>query len=186
MTYTSQPQLFMWSCTIQNFSRSFLLPSSDAAAYTSGNGSYCSRQLLWDVTVTPAPIITVGTFLNQTDCNVWLSDRKKLNGKRIQLWRRQDKCSLKWWRSNCTVKDSSLSGLLWDTFWLVGVYHNTILVLFSSGVCHSYQTVSFYTFNTFSTFISIPKNQLWFYNDWTLPDMCDTDMPWKFQNNGTS
>lgn len=74
--YTSQP---ISQCSALYLSRSLLRPSSDTAGYTSGNGIYCSRQLLWDVAVTPAPIITVEQFLTRpTIMYGCQTDRKRM------------------------------------------------------------------------------------------------------------
>lgn len=74
--YTSQP---ISQCSALYLSPSLLRPSSDTAGYTSGNGIYCSRQLLWDVAVTPAPIITVEQFLTRpTIMYGCQTDRKRM------------------------------------------------------------------------------------------------------------
>lgn len=91
------------------------------AGYTSGNGLYCSRQLLWDIAVTPAPIITVGAFQNQTNCSAWLSNQQK---EEEEDWNtnsaveRQAKCSVKQRRANCAQwRIHSVTWMWLDTFW---------------------------------------------------------------------
>lgn len=117
--YTLHLQIF---CSPVLYLSYFLLhSSSDPAGYTSGNGLHCSRQLLWDIAVTPAPVITVGAFLNQTNCSVWLSNQKKEE----ERTEHEFSCEKTWQMLTeaevdklCTQwRIHSVTCLLQDTFW---------------------------------------------------------------------
>ncbi len=51
-----------------------------------------------------------GNILNQSNCNIWLSDRKKMNGKGTRLWKRRATCSTKRRWSNCFLTFCSAAG----------------------------------------------------------------------------
>lgn len=107
--------LFTYSEWIRHHNHKYSAVLSCACAYPSPSSTPEVTQLaphletgyaradscLWDAAETPAPIITVGTFQNQTSSNVWLSNRKKMNGAWIQQWKRHAKYSLRRRQSNC-------------------------------------------------------------------------------------